>query len=58
MDLVRHNAIRPLLDCISLKNDPKLIEAAARALKAAYKPPAADKSDVFHVSLQIAEKRH
>ncbi|CAG8500860.1 8803_t:CDS:10 [Paraglomus occultum] len=48
MDLVRHNAIRPLLDCISLKNDPKLIEAAVRALKAAYKSPAADKSDVFH----------
>ena len=36
-----------MLECISLQNDPRLIEAAARALKAIYKCPTADKNDIF-----------
>ncbi len=36
-----------MLECISLQNDPRLIEAAARALKAVYKCPTADKNDIF-----------
>lgn len=46
-EIVKHDAVKPLLDCISLQNDPRLIEAAARALKAIYKCPTADKNDIF-----------
>ncbi|CAG8661632.1 5355_t:CDS:10, partial [Racocetra persica] len=46
-EIVKHEAVKPLLECISSKNDPRLIEAAARALKAIYKCPTADKNDIF-----------
>ncbi|CAG8494011.1 15221_t:CDS:10 [Acaulospora morrowiae] len=46
-ELIKHDAVKPLLGCISIKNDPRLIEAAARALKAIYKCPTADKNDIF-----------
>ncbi|GBB88792.1 hypothetical protein RclHR1_01540015 [Rhizophagus clarus] len=46
-EIAKHGAIKPLLECISLQNDPRLIEAAARALKAIYKCPTADKNDIF-----------
>ncbi|CAI2176126.1 12797_t:CDS:10 [Funneliformis geosporum] len=46
-EIVKHEAVKPLLECISLQNDPRLIEAAARALKAIYKCPTADKNDIF-----------
>ncbi|CAG8516562.1 7810_t:CDS:10 [Funneliformis mosseae] len=46
-EIVKHDAVKPLLECISLQNDPRLIEAAARALKAIYKCPTADKNDIF-----------
>ncbi|CAB4378080.1 unnamed protein product [Rhizophagus irregularis] len=46
-EIAKHDAIKPLLECISLQNDPRLIEAAARALKAIYKCPTADKNDIF-----------
>ncbi|CAG8492716.1 12829_t:CDS:10 [Acaulospora colombiana] len=46
-ELAKHGAVKPLLECISIKNDPRLIEAAARALKAIYKCPKADKNDIF-----------
>ncbi|KAF0444540.1 ARM repeat-containing protein [Gigaspora margarita] len=46
-EIVKHEAVKPLLECISSKNDPRLIEAAARALKAIYKCPTANKNDIF-----------
>ncbi|CAH1764496.1 13336_t:CDS:10 [Entrophospora sp. SA101] len=46
-ELIKHDAVKPLLDCLSLQKDPRLIEAAARTLKVIYKSPVADKNDIF-----------
>ncbi|KAG9289034.1 hypothetical protein G9A89_015583 [Geosiphon pyriformis] len=46
-EIIKYGAIKPLLICISPSNDSTLIEAAARALKAIYKNPTADKNDIF-----------
>ncbi|KAK9761756.1 hypothetical protein K7432_013109 [Basidiobolus ranarum] len=45
--LIDAGVIPPLLDCISLRNEPKLIEAAARALKAIFNSPRAPKQHIF-----------
>ncbi|CAG8527125.1 5191_t:CDS:10 [Ambispora leptoticha] len=45
--IVKSGGVKPLLGCIASTNDPKLIEAAARALKAIYTSPTADKNDIF-----------
>ncbi|ORY06467.1 ARM repeat-containing protein [Basidiobolus meristosporus CBS 931.73] len=45
--LIDAGVIPPLLDCLALRNDPKLIEAAARALKAIFNSPRAPKQHIF-----------
>ncbi|ORY08135.1 ARM repeat-containing protein [Basidiobolus meristosporus CBS 931.73] len=45
--LIEAGVIPPLLNCLSLRNELKLVEAAARALKALFNSPRAPKQHIF-----------
>ncbi|KAK9717138.1 hypothetical protein K7432_006413 [Basidiobolus ranarum] len=51
--LIDSGVIPPLLDCLTLRNEPKLIEAAARALKAIFNSPRAPKQHIFETGHMI-----
>ncbi|RHZ63259.1 hypothetical protein Glove_330g36 [Diversispora epigaea] len=49
-ELLKHDAVKPLIEFISIRNDLRLIEAAARTLKAIYKCPTAE---LFQVKMVL-----